>query len=986
MGLGIDSRYGLIGIFGTMRTRAMRMVGRDTELTMLRQLLTAARNGAGGSTFIVGESGVGRSRLLAEAARQATASGMVLSRGRGSSIGPIVPFRSLTEALLSLTRAITASAAEELGPYRPILGRLIPGWGEAGANPEERSVVVLAEGVLRLTSLAGRATGAVMILDDLQYADAETLAVLEYLVDNLVDQPVALLAAVRGEDCPALEVARSAVQRGVASLRELDRFDENQLREFIGACLGCPTAEVPELVAEHLWHNSAGNPSLVEELLAGMVDTGSLVGGPDGWRVAGPVQTTIPASLARRLAQRFDHSEPRQRELLQAAAVLGQRFPLTVLQVMTGLDDRGLLRHLHDGLAGELVRVDEHSPDWYAFRQPLAAGALLGLCAPTVRASLAARAADAVQEVHPDLSDDWCQLAATLRLDAGDRVGAGRLFAEAGRRALANGAAESAVRLLEQARSLVVGDRTLHPQVLESLVHALAEAGQIDRSLSMMSALDSVGGVLDRHRRAVLHTRLAWAANLAARPVDGLAQIDAARRVLGPDATDAENASIDVIAAHLVIDMPGQEQLLRAEAMARRAAIVAARIPLPVVACQAWQLLGALVRERDLDEATACLERSRSFAIEHGLPLWEIHALVRLGNDDALREADLGRLHRAREVAVTAGAVTAGYQAEASTALHAALRGDYAEADEIVDRVLVATTRLHLIETARHLLQTRAIAAGHRGRRREMDQAIAELRRHQVGTARPEPKVYGLARTFCALLEENATRAREELAITLESDRDNSALAPLVGRHGLHLLLQALDGELDFAGYQAARAVAASDMRWNRQFALFAGAVLAGRAGRTEQAMASMTAGLRAAQAYPLGRHLGLRLVGEAALRDGWADSVEWLREAESFFHEAGVPAVASACRAQLRRAGVLISQRREGADEIPAVLRSAGVTVREYEVLQLMADRPGNREIADRLHLSPRTVEKYVAQLITKTGRSGRVGLSELAVSIVRS
>lgn len=968
-----------------MRTRAVEMIGRHDQVETLHRLLDAARSGTGATMFVVGESGIGRSRLVAEAGRLAAASGMVLSRGRGSSIGPIVPFRSLTEALLSLTRAVPPIAVDELGAYRPILGRLLPGWGDAAAKPEESSVVVLAEGVLRLISLAGRQRGCLMVLDDLQYADAETLAVLEYLVDNLDGQPVAVLATIRAEDCPALDLARSAAQRGAALLHELDRLGEPELRELIGACLGAAAADVPEQVAAHIWHNSAGNPSLAEELLGEMVDTGLLVDGPDGWRMTGPPQTSIPASLARRLAQRLDHSEPRQRELLLAAAAFGQRFPLTVLQVMTGLDDRGLLRHLHDGLAAELVRVDEHNPEWYAFRQPLTSGALLSGCAPAVRVALATRAADAVQAVHPTLPGAWCQLAATLRLDAGDRVGAGRHFAEAGRRALANGAADSAVRLLEEARSLLAGEDAEYPDVLESLVHALAEAGLIDRSLSMMSTLDGLGGGLGRRRRAALHTRLAWAANLAARPADGMAQIEAARRLLGPDATDAETASIDVVAAHLVLDLPGRQQIELAEEMARRAATVAERVPLPVVACQAWQLLGALVRGRDLDEATACLERARALAVRHELPLWEIHALVRLGNDDAVRDAGLHRLQRAREVATTAGAVTAGYQAEASIALQLVLCGDYPQAEAIVDKCLEATTRLHLMETARHLLQTRAVAAGHRGRRREMDNALADLKRHQGAAPSRDHKVYGLARTFCALLEENRPRALDELASVLQGERDNPTLSPLTGRHGLHVLLQALAGDLDQAAYDEARTAPASTMRWNRQFVEFAGAVLAGRDGRGEQADASVAAALSAAQVYPMTRHLGLRLIGETALAQGWGDPVTWLREAEGYFHEAGVPAVAGACRALLRRAGVLIGQRREGADDIPADLRSAGVTVREYEVLRMLVDRLGNREIADRLHLSPRTVEKYVAQLITKTGRTGRHGLSELALSIAR-
>jgi DNA-binding NarL/FixJ family response regulator len=122
--------------------------------------------------------------------------------------------------------------------------------------------------------------------------------------------------------------------------------------------------------------------------------------------------------------------------------------------------------------------------------------------------------------------------------------------------------------------------------------------------------------------------------------------------------------------------------------------------------------------------------------------------------------------------------------------------------------------------------------------------------------------------------------------------------------------------------------------------------------------------------------------VGEAASIDGWGEPVEWLRTAEEYFHHTGLTVVAGACRALLRRIGHRVAQRRDGIDDIPQPLRSAGVTVREYEVLRLLAQRLGNREIADRLHLSLRTVEKHVSSLIVKTGMPNRIALSKFASS----
>lgn len=961
-----------------VRNRSSILVGRDTELGTVEKALASARSGHGGAVFLVGESGIGKSRLAAAAADLAFASDMVLLRGRASAVGPLVPFRSLTEALFSLLRRGNHIDVAALGPYRPVLARLIPDWGPPSAKEDGGSIVILAEAVLRLTALVGADTGCLMVLDDLQAADAETLAVLEYLIDNLADQPTVLLGVVRTEPCQALEVARSTARRGTGTLLELGRLDRDGLGRMAGSCLGVDAAEVPAAATELLWAGSAGNPFLIEELLGGMVESGLLVRGRDEWRMAERGTAEMPVSVARTVARRVEALGPQARELLSVAAVLGGRFPLAIVQEVTGLPDRELLSYLHSEHATQLVDVDEQTPDWYAFRHSLLAEALLTLLTPVERARLAGRVADAIEAVYPGLAGEWCQACATLRLEAGDRLAAGRLFAEAGRRYLEQGAANTAVALLDKAWDLLAGaEAGPRARTLESLLLALAEAGLVERAIDSIGILDDIGG-LDPRRRAQLHTRLAWAAEIAGRREHALAQLRAARTLLGQHAAPEDLAPIDVVAAHLELDEPGERQLRMAEDMARRAATVAEAVPLPDVACQAWQLAGLVARSRDPDEGTACLERARELAVRHGLPISEIHALVKLGNDDALRDGSLERLEQARRQATAAGAVTARYIAEQSITLYQILNGEFTDAERMIEHLLLTATRLKLMETVQFLLLNRAILAGHRGRRREMDEALVEFRRWE-GDAQPQytSRVFGLARTFCALLEENRERATHELSEALRVERSTPTVMQLSGRDGLDPLLRSLSGDLSWPEVPR--------FRWDRQFALFARAVVAGRTGRHEEATAHVEEAVRVGAPYVMANHLGLRLASEAAAADGWGHPVEWLRTAEEYFHAAEITPVASACRGLLRDTGVRVAQRRSGVDEIPAPLRAIGVTAREYEVLLLLGDRLANREIADRLHLSTRTVEKHVSGLITKTGRPNRIALSEFAANTVR-
>ncbi len=896
----------------------------------------------------------------------------------------MTPFRLLTEALISLERSGSHVDVERLGPYRPVLARLVPDWGTpTPAHEHTGSLVILSEAVLRLAGLAGEQCGCLMILDDLHNADAESLAVIDYLTENLAGVPALLLGAASTEESPGLDLVRSAAQRGSAALLELRRLDQDEVRILAGGYLDCDPSEVPAELAEHLWADSGGVPLLVSEIIGDMVRSGVLAC-PDQdahWEVTKKLRPRVTGSLTRNMAARLDRLSVEGQDLLSVAAVLGMRFPVSVLQAAMSIEYRELVRYLHTQSIADVVVPDEDTPDWYAFQHPLVIEALLSLLTPDQRALLAGRAAGAVEAVFPGVPGEWCQTAAALRLQAGDRGAAGRLFAEAGQRALAQGAASTAVSLLDKALEVLPhDDAQKRAETLASLLLALSEAGMVERAVTEAAGLDHFVGVLSRESRAQLHTRLAWAAAVAGRSADGLAQVEIARHLLGPDAADRDVAPVDNVAAHLALDLPGSGQVRIAEQLARHAADVAEDAHLPIVACQAWQLLGALSRTRDPAEATACLEHALSLAVRYKLPIEEIHALVRLGNDEALRDGSVSRLEHVRQEASRAGAVTARYQAEVSLGFQAILRGEFALAQQLLDQVLEPTSRLRLIETARYAMLNCATLAAHRGRRDEMDAVFAELRRQAPEHAQHAPRAYGLARAWCALLEEDRPLAIAEQDHALAADAESPTVFPLAGRFGLHLLLLALEGKLDWAYYDAVVSAPASRLRWDRQFALFASATLLGREGRHGEATSAVEQALRAGEIYATGRNLGLRLIAEAAIVDGWGEPVEWLRTAEEYFHSVQVNAVASACRSLMRGEGVRLTQRRTGHEDIPPDLRTAGITVREYEVFQLLVRHLGNREIADRLHLSPRTVEKHVAALLSKTGLPNRTALGELA------
>ncbi|MEV7028114.1 LuxR family transcriptional regulator, partial [Kitasatospora sp. NPDC093558] len=366
------------------------------------------------------------------------------------------------------------------------------------------------------------------------------------------------------------------------------------------------------------------------------------------------------------------------------------------------------------------------------------------------------------------------------------------------------------------------------------------------------------------------------------------------------------------------------------------AADMAERAGLPVLACQAWQVLAMLARTRGFDVADGCLERMLAVAEVHGLPGWRFEALIRLGGNAFMRTGEARRLEQAKAAAEDLGSIVLSQRTEGFLAMHAVLSGDPATAEEIIARCLNAAGRMRNHATHRYLLLTSATLAAHHGRRRTMESVLRAFRQAGGEGSLLTPVMLGLCRAMCALLEEDRATADAEFAAAAAWEAEHPNVYFLAGRYGLRPLLAVLAGTAGWAEHAAVAASPGAELAWNRQFLDLAEAVLLGREGRAAEAAEAVARVRRDPGRFPTGHHLGLRLVAEAALADGWGEPVAWLRAAEEYFHALDVPPVAGACRALLRQAGANVAQRRRGRELIPAGLRAQGVTPREYEVLAL--------------------------------------------------
>ena len=373
-------------------------------------------------------------------------------------------------------------------------------------------------------------------------------------------------------------------------------------------------------------------------------------------------------------------------------------------------------------------------------------------------------------------------------------------------------------------------------------------------------------------------------------------------------------------------------------------------------------MIGRVARQRDLEAAERAFARAADLASAYGLRLWRLRALHELGTIDQLRTESVDRLEQARELAVAQGALalTATLDLQIAAGLNKQFRAD--EALAAARRSADASRRFHLATLPMALI-FQATAHAIRGEEGPMEDRIAEA----VALAPGDQDVTGCAwghcrATFCLLAADlDAAHARMTTGAGLLLSSPATIAPPFLG---LWPLLGALLGR--DAADAAARVRAAHGTRH----------LVVGPARLRRRGPATARAG------RPMPRRRSPRLTGRwgrwawyrrARLRRGGAGrrlgrAGRVAREAAAYFAARGDDRVAAACRALLRRVGAPVP-RPAGDGNLPGPLRALGVTEREADVLRLVAQGLGNREIAERMFLSPRTVEKHVASLLSKTG-----------------
>jgi predicted ATPase len=366
------------------------LVGRRAEIQVLESALAGVLAGQGGCAVITGEAGIGKSRLIRELARLAADRQVPVVMGRAVPTSTSAPYRPVTEALLQLLRRRPLPADPSLAAWLPHLAVLLPGAVTEGSAARlgggADSQAVRAEAVLRLLRCLGP-DGLVVALEDLHWADPDTVSLVEYLADNAAGQPLLIAVSLRTEPpSPASDLARR--QRGRAGLVHLPlgRLSEREVTEMIAACSPGGDAQDQSRVARA----SEGVPLFVEELLA-----------------SPGIPESISETVRGRLAEFPDH----ERAVLEAAAVMGRHFDWEILPAASGQTPEVVSRSLARAVDRVLVTADGAG---FQFRHALTREAMLMSTLPPRLRQAATDALSAIDAAHPGLEGAWRDVAADL--------------------------------------------------------------------------------------------------------------------------------------------------------------------------------------------------------------------------------------------------------------------------------------------------------------------------------------------------------------------------------------------------------------------------------------------------------------------------------------------------------------------------------------------------------------------------------------------
>jgi class 3 adenylate cyclase/tetratricopeptide (TPR) repeat protein len=697
--------YDLLGA-GAARSRLQaaaargltKFVGRDAELDTLRRTLEQAASGHGQVVALVGEPGVGKSRLVWEFAHSHRTQGWLalesgsVSYGKATSYLPVIDLlksycgiedrddpRRMREKLTGKLLTLDPALQPTLPAFLALLDLPVedPQW--QALDPPQRRQRTL-DALKRLLLRESQEQPLLLVSEDLHWIDAETQALLDSLVEGLPTARLLLLVNYRPE------YEHTWHRKTYYQQLRLDPLPPESAEELLVALLGAAADLQP--LKRVLIDRTEGNPFFVEESVRTLVESGVLAGERGAYGLAKPFESThVPATVQAVLAARIDRLPPEDKRLLQSAAVIGKDVPYALLHAIVELPEDALRQGLARLHAAEFLYETSLFPDLeYTFKHALTHEVAYGSLLHERRRQLHTRIVAAIEHQYPDRLTEHVERLAHHAVNGEVWERAVNYLQQAGARAAARSAHREAVAYLEQALSALrrlPDSREVSAQGIDlrlALRNSLLALGESERLRTYLREVESIAEALGDQRRlgwvsvymmhhfwwlgeyeravAVGERAIATAADDLALRVEANFYLGATYRSLG----DFERAgayysnNVELLTGDLLHDRLGQAHLPASDsrawwagclaeqgqfaiglAMSQEAIRIAEEADAPqalITACAARGLL--YIKMGEYDEAIRLLRRGLTLSEERAIRLVLPATLSYLGNAYAL--------------------------------------------------------------------------------------------------------------------------------------------------------------------------------------------------------------------------------------------------------------------------------------------------------------------------------------------------------------
>jgi DNA-binding CsgD family transcriptional regulator/tetratricopeptide (TPR) repeat protein len=954
---------------------------------MLARLLSQARSGRPAVAFLTGPPGIGKTRLLDELAHPGFAEAATVLRGSASQAEGMPPYLPFLEALGEyVSTAPVETLHAQLGTRAAILATLLPEIADRLGPPErlhplapEQERFRLFEGMALFLAAVAADNPLLLLLDDLQWADADSLELLTYVAGRMRSARMLVVGAYReGEaiDNPGLVRALAELnRRRLLVTIPLLRLERNESGVLAANLLGGEIA--PEAV-DLLYGQAEGNPFFIEELVRSLVEDRTLVPLDGRWSLRSHPARVLPPRVAEAIRSRLTRLDPGAVDLLRIAAVVGRSCEPGLLSHVSGVDVEEVEDLLLAAARRHLVQPD--SVGGFAFTH------------------------DMVRE--------------TLYAEVGWERRR-RLHQAIGVALLEQGGVESPRRLADLAFHFgQAGERT------RGVMYALAAGDEALRASAVQEAMVHYGtavrllGNTDSTRHAEALTKLGEASTLGGFYPQAAEAFEAARDELlrMGDVAGAARASRRLGLVHW-----RQEAGLQAAAAFGQSLDLLGPGDSPDAATVLLELGDLLVTSLGrYTEGTSHAERALAMVERFGDGRLEARALCVIGNIRARSNelaVGLDALERALALARQLDEPAMAAEVCAYLANVSAWTGDVARSRELSLQRLALAERTHDPFELRHVYSWIGGLETLQGRWSEAERWFALQERALEGLQTPEPLAalranQGVVHYYRGQLEE-AERALAE-AVAAVRPMGASQLIWYLGRLGL--ILAELRPEKALTCFAELHALAdplpaQSSPRLGAFAYLAVGYARLGERERAAVCYPSLLPFRGQFAPLPADRALGLA----AAAAGDFGAAAAHLADAEVQTRGAGVhpelalillerglleqdPGTVGGDRGRtprVRPTGPLaeglrlceelgmrsLGRRIVGPVSPSPEARVAGLTVRELDVLRLVAEGRSNREIAQALFLSEHTVARHLTHIFTKTGVENRAGAATYAL-----